>query len=94
MPVAKWNGQIIAESAQFETVEGNVYFPRNAIKTEFFKDSDHTSVCPWKGLASYFDVCVDGKVNQNAAWHYANPKPAAANIKGHVAFWKGVEVIK
>jgi len=94
MPVAKWNGQIIAESAQFETVEGNVYSPRSAIKTEFFKDSDHTPVCPWKGLASYFNVCVEGKVNQNAAWYYANPKPAATDIKDHVAFWKDVEVIK
>lgn len=92
MPIAKWNGKVIAETDKFETVEGNIYFPRDAIKTEYFKESTHTTTCPWKGLASYFDVEVDGKTNQNAAWYYADPKPAAANIKGHVAFWKGVEV--
>ena len=94
MPTAKWNGQIIAQGDIFETVEGNVYFPRSALKSEFFRDSSHSTVCPWKGTASYFDVVVDGKVNQNAAWYYANPKEAAANIKDHVAFWKGVEVSK
>lgn len=92
MPSAKWNDQVIAETNQFETVEGNIYFPRNSLKDEFFKPSNHETVCPWKGTASYFDVVVDGKVNQNAAWYYANPKDAAKNIKGHVAFWKGVEV--
>lgn len=92
MPTAKWNGQTVAETSTFETVEGNVYFPRSAIKPEFFKESSHSSVCPWKGTASYFDVVVDGKVNQNAAWYYPEPKQAAANIKGYVAFWKGVEV--
>jgi len=94
MPSAKWNGQVIAESEKFEVVENNVYFPRDALKAEFFKESGHSSVCPWKGTASYFDVSVDGKVNPNAAWYYADPKPAAANIKDHVAFWKGVEVIR
>jgi len=94
MPTAKWNGQVIAQSDTFETVEGNVYFPLSALKSEFFRDSSHSTVCPWKGTASYFDVVVDGKVNQNAAWYYANPKEAAANIKDHVAFWKGVEVVK
>ena len=94
MPSAKWNGKTIAKTDKFELVEGNIYFPRGAIKPEFFKDSSHTTVCPWKGLASYFDVVVDGQVNQNAAWYYPDPKLAAANIKDHVAFWKGVEVTK
>jgi len=94
MPSAKWNGKTIAETDKFELVEGNIYFPRGVIKPEFFKESSHTTVCPWKGVASYFDVVVDGKVNQNAAWYYTDPKPAAANIKDHVAFWKGVEVTK
>lgn len=94
MPSAKWNEQVIAESDAFEMVEGNVYFPRSALKSEFFRDSSHSSVCPWKGTASYFDVVVNGKVNQNAAWYYPEPKQAAANIKDHVAFWKGVEIAK
>ena len=94
MPVAKWNGKTIAEAEQFELVEGNVYFPRSAIKAEFFRESHHTTTCPWKGVASYFDLCVDGQINQNAAWYYPNPKQAAANIKDHVAFWKGVEVTR
>ena len=93
MPSAKWNGKTIAESDKFELVEGNVYFPRAALKPEFFRESSHTSTCPWKGVASYFDIQVDGKINPNAAWYYPNPKEAAANIKDHVAFWKGVEVI-
>jgi uncharacterized protein (DUF427 family) len=92
MPSAKWNGQVIAETEQFETVEGNIYFPRGSLKDAFFKPSSHATVCPWKGIASYFDIVVDGKVNENAAWYYADPKEAAHNIKDHVAFWKGVEV--
>lgn len=94
MPAAKWNGKTIAESDRFELVEGNVYFPRSALKAEFFRASSHTSTCPWKGVASYFDIQVDEKINPNAAWYYPNPKQAAANIKDHVAFWKGVEIIK
>lgn len=92
MASAKWNGQIIAESNEFETVEGNVYFPRHALRVEFFRENDYTTICPWKGTAHYFDVCVDGKINQNAAWYYPNPKEAAAHIKGFVAFWRGIEV--
>ena len=94
MANAKWNGQVIAESDQFELVEGNVYFPRSALKPAFFKESTHTTVCPWKGTASYFDVVVDSKTNANAAWYYDAPKDAAKNIAGFVAFWKGVEVNK
>ncbi|MGR8980592.1 MAG: DUF427 domain-containing protein [Gammaproteobacteria bacterium] len=92
MATAKWNGKTLAESDDFETVEGNVYFPRNALKKEYFRESSHTSTCPWKGVAHYYDVCVDGKVNADAAWYYPEPKEAASRIKDHVAFWKGIEV--
>ena len=90
--VAKWNGKVIAESDHCIAVEGNAYFPPDAIKKDFFTSSDHTSMCPWKGDASYMNVMVDGKANANAAWVYKNPKAAAAPIKDYVAFWKGVEV--
>ena len=92
MPTAKWNGTVIAESDAFETVEGNVYFPRSALKPEFFEESQHTTVCGWKGTANYLHIKVGGKLNENAAWYYADPKQAALNIKGYVAFWKGVKV--
>jgi uncharacterized protein (DUF427 family) len=69
MATAKWNGKIIAESDEYETVEGNVYFPHNALKAEFFRDSSHTTTCAWKGIAHYYNVCVDGKINANAAWY-------------------------
>jgi uncharacterized protein (DUF427 family) len=73
-------------------VEGNHYFPPETINREFFRDSAESSVCPWKGTASYFDVVVDGEVNRGAAWYYPSPSPAAANIKDHVAFWRGVKI--
>jgi uncharacterized protein (DUF427 family) len=92
MAKAEWNGKVLAESDQVETVEGNVYFPRAAVRREFFRESSHSTTCPWKGVAHYYDVCVDDKVNPNAAWYYPNPKEAAAHIKDHVAFWKGIEV--
>ena len=92
MPKAIWNGQVIAESDSTEVVEGNHYFPADAINKEHFEESSHTSVCGWKGTANYFHVVVDGKRNENAAWYYAEPKPEAQNIAGYVAFWKGVEV--
>ena len=94
MPKATWNNKVIAESDTFETVEGNVYFPKSAIKSEYFKPSDTHTTCPWKGLASYYDVSVDGETNKDAAWFYPAPKEAAANIKDHVAFWHGVRVEK
>lgn len=94
MAQAVWNGQVIADSASFELVEGNVYFPRASLAPAFFRDSAHETVCPWKGTASYLDVVVDGKVNANAAWYYAKPKAAASEITGHVAFWKGVTVTR
>jgi uncharacterized protein (DUF427 family) len=87
-----WNGAVIAESNATEVVEGNQYFPPSAIKREHFKDSSTTSVCPWKGTASYYTVEVDGKQNRDAAWYYPTPKDAAKNIAGYIAFWKGVEV--
>ena len=92
MARAEWNGAVIAESDETIMVEGNHYFPRDAIKAEFFQDSDRASVCPWKGRAAYFDVVVDGEVNSGAAWYYPDPKPAAAEIKDYVAFWRGVSV--
>ena len=92
MPKAIWNGQVIAESESFETVEGNTYFPPDSIKQEFFQKSETTTDCPWKGIANYYDVVVDGQVNAGAAWYYATPKPEASNIAGYVAFWKGVKV--
>lgn len=92
MPKAIWNGTVIAESDATVVVEGNHYFPRDAIVEQHFEASDHTSVCGWKGTASYFDVVVGGERNENAAWVYPEAKKEAANIEGYVAFWKGVEV--
>ncbi len=89
---ATWNGATIAESDDTVVVEGNHYFPMDAVDQAHVRPSDHTSVCPWKGTASYFDVAVGGEVNANAAWTYPEPKEAASEIRGHVAFWKGVEV--
>ncbi len=89
---ATWNGQVIAESDDTVVVEGNHYFPASSLKREFFAPSDHTTHCPWKGDASYYDVTVDGKVNAGAAWYYPSPKPAASEIADRVAFWRGVEV--
>jgi uncharacterized protein (DUF427 family) len=92
MPKAIWNGEVIAESDTCEEVEGNVYFPPQAVKREFLKESDHQSRCPWKGLASYYHVEVGGERNENAAWYYPAPNDAAKQIKDHVAFWKGVKL--
>lgn len=89
---AIWNGTVIAQSDATEVVEGNHYFPADSIKREFFKDSATHSTCPWKGLASYYSLEVDGKTNADAAWYYPTPKDAAKNITGSIAFWKGVEV--
>jgi uncharacterized protein (DUF427 family) len=89
---AKWNGEIIAESDDIVTAEGNAYFPEAALRREFVRPSEHTSVCPWKGTARYYSLEVGGKRNENAVWYYPEPKPAARSILGRVAFWKGVEV--
>ncbi len=93
MATAVWNGKTIAESDKVEVVEGNLYFPADSIDADLFKKSATTSVCPWKGTASYYTVVVDGKENADAAWYYPAPKDAAKQIKDHVAFWKGVEVL-
>ena len=92
MATATWNGQVIAESDDTIVVEGNHYFPPSSVKQEFFAASSASSVCPWKGTASYYDVVVDGETNAGAAWYYPEPKPAASDIKGYVAFWRGVQV--
>ncbi|MGC9374362.1 MAG: DUF427 domain-containing protein [Bacteroidales bacterium] len=90
---AIWNGKIIAESNDIIKVEGNNYFPLASIKKEYLKKSDMQSVCPWKGKASYYSLEVNGNTNKDAAWYYPEPKDAAKEIKGRVAFWKGVEII-
>ena len=92
MATATWNGTVIAESEEFELVEGNIYFPPDALRKKHFRPSAHTSVCGWKGTASYYDVVVGDAVNESAAWFYPAPKDAAKNITGYIAFWKGVEV--
>ena len=94
MPKATWNGAVIAQAdtAKVQIVEGNVYFPPEAVNRTFFKDSHTHSVCPWKGTASYYDVVVDGKTYKDAAWYYPDTKDAAKHVKGYVAFWKGVTV--
>ena len=89
---AVWNGKVIAESDDIVTVESNAYFPASAVKAEYLVDSATTTVCGWKGLANYHSLNVDGKANPDAAWFYKEPKAAAAEIKGRVAFWKGVKV--
>jgi uncharacterized protein (DUF427 family) len=92
MPRAIWNGAIIAESDRCAVVEGNQYFPPGAVKREFLRESQTHTVCGWKGTASYYDAVVNGQTNKDAAWYYPEPKPAANNIKGYIAFWKGVKV--
>lgn len=89
---AIWNGQTIAESGSTVVVEGNHYFPRESVKTEYLAESTTHSTCPWKGEASYFSLKVGGQENRDAAWFYPTPKDAAKQIKDHVAFWKGVTI--
>ena len=90
---AIWNETVVAESDKTVVVEGNHYFPPEAIKRDYFQKSSTHSTCPWKGEASYYNVVVAGQANKDAAWYYPEPKPAAAEIKDHVAFWRGVEVV-
>ena len=94
MAKATWNGVLLAESEQFEVVENNVYFPPQSIVKEHFSPSATHTTCGWKGEASYYDVVAGGETNKDAAWFYPDPKPAARNIAGYVAFWKGVSVEK
>lgn len=92
MPKATWNGTVLAESEATVMVEGNHYFPRSSVNWELLTDSPTHTHCPWKGQASYYTIVVDGSENPDAAWYYAEPKEAASQIKGHVAFWRGVRV--
>jgi uncharacterized protein (DUF427 family) len=92
MAKAIWEGAILAESNQTVEVEGNQYFPPQTAKQQYFKPSATHTVCPWKGTASYYDVVVNGKTNRDAAWYYPEPKSEAKQIKGYVAFWRGVKV--
>ena len=89
---ATWHGVTLAESDETVAVEGNQYFPPESVKREYFRESGTHTTCPWKGEASYYDVVVDGETNRDAAWYYPEPKDAAKEIKGHVAFWRGVKV--
>ena len=89
---ATWNGATIAESDDTIVIEGNHYFPRDAIRQEYFQPSNTHTICPWKGEASYFNVVVNAETNKDAAWYYPDPKPAAQEIKDYVAFWRGVKV--
>ena len=89
---AIWNGTVLAESEDTVVVEGNHYFPKDSIKTEYFQPAETHTVCSWKGTASYYDVVVNGDTNKDAAWYYPEAKPDAKNIEGYVAFWKGVTV--
>ncbi len=91
---AIWNDQVLAESEDTIVVEGNHYFPKDSINKEFFKESDTHTTCPWKGVASYYTVEVEGKTNNDAAWFYPSASELAKNIENYVAFWKGVEVTK
>ena len=92
MVKAIWKDKIIAESDDYEMIEGNVYFPPQSVKKEFLKNSDYHTTCPFKGLASYYDVVVDREVNKDAAWYYPEPKKGYEQIKDYIAFWHGVEV--
>ena len=91
---AIWNGKIIAESNKTIVIENNHYFPTESVKKEFLLSSDTTTVCPWKGNASYYSLNIEGSVNKDAAWFYQTPKPMAKGIKDYIAFWKGVEIVK
>lgn len=89
---ATWNGAVLAESDETVVVEGNHYFPPESLNREYFAETETHTVCSWKGTADYFSINVDGKTNVDAAWTYPQPKPAAEEIAGYVAFWRGVSV--
>jgi len=92
MVEARWNGRAIAKSDDTVVVEGNHYFPSDSVDANLLRPSATTSNCPWKGTANYHSLVIDGKENRDAAWYYPDPKAAAAEIRGRIAFWKGVEV--
>jgi len=89
---ASWHGAVLAESDDIVLVEGNAYFPESSLDRKYITFSNHRTSCPWKGQAHYYSVMVDGELNADAAWYYPEPSEAAANIRGRVAFWKGVKV--
>jgi uncharacterized protein (DUF427 family) len=89
---AIWNGVVLAESDETIVVEGNHYFPPDSVRREHFRETERHSVCPWKGTADYYDIVVGDHVNEGAAWQYPEPKEAASQIAGYVAFWNGVDV--
>ena len=91
---AIWNGKVLAESDDTVVVEGNHYFPNDSVDRAYLTDSAKKSVCPWKGTANYYSLQVDGKTNIDAAWYYANPKSAAVEVRGRIAFWHGVQIVK
>ena len=91
---AIWKGAVIAESSETVVVEGNHYFPADAVNREYLVESQTTSACPWKGTAKYFSLKVHGEMNPDAAWYYSEPKPAANEIKGRIAFWRGVQIVE
>ncbi len=91
---AIWNNTIIAESNDTVIVENNHYFPISSLRREYVIDSDYKTTCPWKGLASYYAVVVDGQINENAAWYYPQPKAGAEAVTNRVAFWKGVQIVE
>lgn len=92
MARATWNGVVLAESDEVIELEGNLYFPQESIHSEYFRESDKHTTCAWKGVASYYDIIVDGERNAAAAWTYPDPSEAASQIQGYIAFWRGVEV--
>jgi uncharacterized protein (DUF427 family) len=92
MVKAMWRGIVLAESDKTIVVEGNHYFPPESVTRDYLKQSKTHTTCPWKGTASYYDIVVEGEVNKDAAWYYPEPKPAAEQIRGYVAFWKGIKV--
>lgn len=91
---AIWNGVVVAESDDTVVVEGNHYFPESSLKRDYTSFSNHRSSCPWKGQARYYSLFVDGEMNADAVWYYPEPSEAAAQIRGRVAFWKGVQVVE
>lgn len=91
---AIWKDELLAESDDTIVIENNHYFPASSLNMNFFKKSETTSKCPWKGTANYFSIIVNGEINKDAAWYYATPKGAAKEIKDYVAFWRGVEIIE
>lgn len=93
MPKASWNGAVLAESDACHVVEGNYYFPPESVRREHLRPSHKHTTCDWKGVASYYDVVVNGKVNCKAAWYYPQPKDAARQIQNYIAFWHGVEIV-